>query len=345
MKKQFLAAGFLLFSLILPTKASATIFSQLYVFGDSLVDNGNFFSLTQDNLNIGIPPSPYFEGRFSNGPVWVEYLSDDLGLTATNFAVASATTGDINTFNNNPLLPFPGLTQQIDSFLATNPQADQDALYIISAGSNDYLGAGIQDFNQPVNNLLNVITNLASVGAKNFLVPNLFNLGSIPATQNTAIANELNILTGLHNLALSQSIQNLSQQRPSLNLNLFDVNSIFSQVINNPEEFPFTNLNDSCLEESIEFILATGQFTQCSNPNEYLFWDALHPTTTAHGILADAAFSAIEPQSVPESGNTWGLLALGALGAAGMIKQQQKKLASTLASLVIAAKSSHTVEN
>lgn len=333
MKNKFLAAGFILFSLMLPTKASSAIFSQIYVFGDSLADNGNFFRLTQETFNIGIPPAPYFEGRLSNGPVWVEYLSEDLGLTANNFAVASATTGDINTFNNNPALPFPvnfpGLTQQIDSFLATNPQADTDALYIISAGSNDYLGAGIQDFNQPVNNLVNVVSNLASVGAKNFLVANLFDLGSLPATQDNGFADQLNVLTGLHNFNLSQSLQNLSQQDLNLNINIFDANSIVSRIINNQEEFLFTNVTDNCLEESIQFILATGQSTQCSNPDEYLFWDDIHPTTRTHGILADAAFAALQPQSVPESGSAWGLLALGAVGAAGFLKRQQKKFAIT----------------
>lgn len=61
MKKQLVAAGFILFSLSLPIKASAAI-DQLYVFGDSLSDTGNTYKATQGI----IPPSPpYFQGRFS----------------------------------------------------------------------------------------------------------------------------------------------------------------------------------------------------------------------------------------------------------------------------------------
>ena len=72
---------------ILP-KAVPT-FSKIYTFGDSLSDPGNIFNLTTSvqplELDIPvIPPSPpYFEGRFSNGPVWVENLAEDLELAIT----------------------------------------------------------------------------------------------------------------------------------------------------------------------------------------------------------------------------------------------------------------------
>ena len=80
---------------MLPLKATAATFSQIYVFGDSLSDTGNSLKAT------GIPPSPpYFQGRSSNGPVWSEYLADDLGLTPqqqTNYAFGGANSGSDNT--------------------------------------------------------------------------------------------------------------------------------------------------------------------------------------------------------------------------------------------------------
>ncbi|TVP60481.1 MAG: PEP-CTERM sorting domain-containing protein [Nodularia sp. (in: Bacteria)] len=340
MRKQLLAAGFVIFSFMLPMKASAAIFSQLYIFGDSTVDDGNFFSLTKETLGVGIPPSPYSKGRLSNGKVWVEYLAKDLGLKTTNFAVAGSTTGELNTLNNS----LPGLSQQIKSFSEGlyNFQADADGLYIISAGGNDYFGAGIQDFTQPVNNLLNVVTNLASVGAKNFLIANLPNLGNTPATKDTDFSGPLNSLTGVHNSALNQGLQFLSQQEPNLNINLFDVNSLIGQIQKDGGKFGLTNVTDRCLQESIEDILETGEFTQCDNPNEYLFWDDIHPTTRTHRLIADAALVALHPQSVPEPGAVLGMLAFGALGAAGVLKGQQKKFAFTPASPVLVAQSSHT---
>jgi phospholipase/lecithinase/hemolysin len=72
----------------LPTAAfsaslSAQNFEEIYVFGDSLSDDGNVFEATEEDY----PPSPpYFEGRLSNGPIWVEYLASELGAESNNFA-------------------------------------------------------------------------------------------------------------------------------------------------------------------------------------------------------------------------------------------------------------------
>ena len=48
--------------------AAAPSFTGMYVFGDSLSDNGNLVIFAAQ------PPPPYFGGRFSNGIVWVEQL-------------------------------------------------------------------------------------------------------------------------------------------------------------------------------------------------------------------------------------------------------------------------------
>ena len=46
-------------------------FSEIVVFGDSLSDTGNL-NLASGGVFAG---PPYFSGRFSNGPVWVEVLA------------------------------------------------------------------------------------------------------------------------------------------------------------------------------------------------------------------------------------------------------------------------------
>jgi hypothetical protein len=66
MKKELVTAGFVLFSLTVPLKASAADFSQFVVFGDSLSDTGNLFNVTQGLPTGPVPPPPYFQGRFSN---------------------------------------------------------------------------------------------------------------------------------------------------------------------------------------------------------------------------------------------------------------------------------------
>ncbi len=305
MKKQLIVAGFVLFSLSLPVKASAAI-DQLYVFGDSLSDTGNTYKATQGI----IPPSPpYFQGRFSNGPVWVEDLASSLGVKQTNFAFGGATTGTENVgFFGQFVNVLPGLDQQVKTFTAANPTADPNGLYVLWAGANDYLGGGVLNPQQPVSNLQKAVTSLASLGAKNFLVANLPDLGKLPGTRNDPNAGGLNTLTTLHNSGLSATLSGLTQT--GLNIIPLDVDSLFNQAIATPQKFGFTNVTDPCLNTQTSAV--------CANPDQYFFWDQLHPTTYTHSIIAQAAFAA-----VPESTSIFGLLAFG-VGITTGVKNRQK---------------------
>src|SRR4051812_20789394 len=62
-------------------------FLNLVVFGDSLSDVGN----VQNNFFVDIPGPYYWNGRFSNGPVYAETLATGLGLPALNRSTASGT--------------------------------------------------------------------------------------------------------------------------------------------------------------------------------------------------------------------------------------------------------------
>jgi outer membrane lipase/esterase len=66
-------------------------FSNLFIFGDSLADTGNLSLLTGG----AVPGNtqPYDNGRFSNGPLWVETLASGMGLGA-NVAAPSIAGGN-----------------------------------------------------------------------------------------------------------------------------------------------------------------------------------------------------------------------------------------------------------
>jgi phospholipase/lecithinase/hemolysin len=336
MKKQVLIAGIVLTSLFTPLEAKAVSLSGLYVFGDSLSDSGNTFK-----LGNGFPPPPY-AGRFSNGPVWVEYLGQELGLTPAlfsdvstgatfkdgiNFAVGGATTGIDNTLASTAsfvslfpgLANLPGLQQQIDAFTRLIPageSADPNALYIVWAGANDYLpNAGMftpaQTPIQPLSNLTNAVASLDRLGAKNIMVVNLPPLGNTPLVLGLnqsfpGASQSFNTLAGFHN----QGLEGLKEQvSPDVNLIDLDINTFFNQVISDPAKFGFTNSTDSCLNLT--------PLIPCSNPDKYLFWDQFHPTTAAHEKIAEFALSALadqSPSSVPEPTFNLGLLAFGLWG-------------------------------
>lgn len=306
---------------------SAEKFEEIYVFGDSLSDIGNVFNVTSTISPEGFPPPPYFQGRFSNGPVWVDYLAQDLGLAPTpymdvaggavptdgiNYAFGGATTGSSNTIIAGLL---PGLQQQIDNYTAANTSADPNALYVVWAGANDYLGGGVTDVTEPVNNLSTAVTSLYNVGARDIMVVNLSDLGDLPGTRSDSqFSSGFNALTSAHNSGLAATLDLLSQ-KPEINIIPVDVNSILNKAIADPGEFGFTNVTDSCLTES----------SVCANPDEYLFWDDIHPTTAAHELVGELAFSALEPEPIPEPSAELGLLALGALGTVSVLKRKQKK--------------------
>jgi phospholipase/lecithinase/hemolysin len=312
MKKHLIMLGFVTLSTLMPSTAWAAKFNQLYVFGDSLSDTGNFFQAT------GQPPAPYFNGRFSNGPVWVEYLANALGLApnkSKNFAFAGATTGTLNTINPS----LPGLEQQIQSFTSSpRKKADKNALYVVWAGANDYLGGGQIDPTKPVGNLSNAIASLRKEGAKNILVANLPDLGALPGTSKTPNAGGLTTLTGVHNQRLNLALGGLTQQ-PGLNIFSLDVNGLFKDAI--AGKFGFANVTDAAL-------IACSQpqpQASCSDPNNFIFWDAIHPTTKTHSFIADAALKEIKQRtSIPESSANWGMLGLALVGTAAIVKRQRQ---------------------
>jgi outer membrane lipase/esterase len=121
--------------------ATASPYTSLVVFGDSLSDNGNNASLGLINPgqivtgNTYVPSSTYESGTYSNGPVWASDVALQLGVTlqpsrlgGTDFAYGGATTGTAG--------PLPNLLQQASLYLAGNV-ASPNALYVIEGGGND----------------------------------------------------------------------------------------------------------------------------------------------------------------------------------------------------------------
>ena len=60
-------------------------FTQIVLFGDSLSDVGNTFTA------IGYPPAPYFQGHYSNGNIWLEYLVPRLGVSTPTASLLGGT--------------------------------------------------------------------------------------------------------------------------------------------------------------------------------------------------------------------------------------------------------------
>jgi phospholipase/lecithinase/hemolysin len=300
-------------TLLLPRVGSADIMTPvtgLVVFGDSLSDTGNVSAAT----NGAFPPAPYSNGRFSNGPIWVEQFAKDLGLPAptpsakggTDYAYGFAQTGTGLSATSVPGLSVPNMGMQVSTYLANNtPTAGQ--LFVLWGGANDFFNNQTNPA-VPASNITTEIQNLAQAGAKNFLVLNMPELGQTPfgATLTPAQQQGLNALSDAYNSALKSDLTLLGAANPNLTIGLADVSGLLQNIQANPSAYGFTNATDAAL--------LTGHAT---DPG-YLFWDSVHPTTQADAFIAATAVQALpEPASLT-------LTSLAALGLFGWNWQRRK---------------------
>jgi len=262
--------------------ASGQSFTRVVAFGDSLSDVGNVSGAT-----LGISPgSSYFNGRFSNGPVWVEKLNQKLQLNGLapsrnggrDYAYGGVSSGTGNTFIF-PFFFFPNAGAQVDSFLSSTTPQPTD-LFTLWAGANDFFD-GQTNTTTPVNNLVSHLTRLANAGAKNIVVPNLPPLGETPRFRNTPDRATFNARSRQFNQQLGNALANWSASRPTVNLFTPDVGGTFDQILASPVSFGFTNVTQQAL----------GSGT--STPDQYLFFDEVHPTRSGHSLLGDISFELV----------------------------------------------------
>ncbi len=273
-------------SLNVETIAELPKITELVVFGDSLSDIGNIYQVT----NQETPPSPpYFEGRFSNGPIWVDQLLPELGLTSNsllNFAYGGAETG-VNTVTQG----IPGLTEQVALFeasLDSNP-VDPNALYTILIGGNDLTNSASQNtIATAITNISTSITDLANLGAENIIVLNLPNLGLLPKNIDADTSTIATDLATAFNTELNSSLTTL-ETTLNLDLHLVDLFGLTTAIGANPNDYGFTQpTNDVLIDENPASI----------DPNNYVFWDELHPTTKTHGLITDTVITTMENEGI-----------------------------------------------
>lgn len=290
--------------LAVPGFAQAAAYSQLVAFGDSLSDTGNVFAVT------GTPVPPYYDGNYSNGPVWVDRLAQMLGLPqpmasqtpllpvnmGTNYAWGGART----TITSNGI---PSTQTQVATYLGeVGGAADPNALYTILTGGNDINGFNGTSYGFPQlaadGMAVALLANdLALAGAQHILVLNVPDLGLAPiADGNEGFAT---FLTSSFNEALEGGLTALASPYVSF----LDVFTTSQQIAADPGAYGLTNVEDNCLVDTGG---AGGAIC-----DSYLFWDSLHPTAAGHELIAQAAFAAVIP--IPAAAWLFGSALMGLL--------------------------------
>lgn len=271
--------------LFLLSVSSAGAYDALYAFGDSLTDTGN----------NPAPATSYYEGRFSNGPLWVEYMSTNLGfayLPTNNYAYSGSETADALLAVRNLRPPLDAGTAVFAVWSGGNDFLDNVSL---SSQPNDSFWAGV--ISNAVSNLTNAVAVLYADGARTIIVPNLPDLSKLPAANGLTAAYRayMSGKIGLFNTNLLEALNQVRSGRPNLNLLGPDIFTNFNNLLTRPAAYGFTKTTVGALEDSS---LSDKSFT--GPGSDYLFWDIIHPTTKAHGLIADWISAAL-PSTAPVS--------------------------------------------
>jgi phospholipase/lecithinase/hemolysin len=287
-------------------------YSAIVVFGTSLSDSGNAFALRGGTNTppdyildpLLVPAAPYARGghHFSNGATWVEQLARSLrlagsvrpalgsdSLNATNYAVGAARAyDDGQNFN---------LSNQVQAFLTDHGgSVPSDALYVIEMGGNDirdaifaYLTGGPTAaeavLTTAIASIANHIQLLHQAGARHFLVWLPPDVGLTPAIRrldqmSPGAAQLATDLSQLFNAGLGGALTDLSAL-PGIRISPFDAYALLTGIVADPQSYGLTNAREACVMPSAEPFF-------CQAPDDYLFWDGIHPTRAAHTIVAQA---------------------------------------------------------
>ena len=314
--------------LLVPIAGSAQGIDQIAFFGDSLSDPGNHFIFfrvsSRQPFSVGPPDASYDIGghHFSNGNTWAEQLATALHLPTsgnpalrapgrfTNYAI-----GQARARAAAPTFPAFDLQTQVESYLADFgghvPSGTLAAIWIGGNDVDDALNALLADPTGTTSGAIlqaslaatrDAILLLYGAGARMFLIANIPDFAYTPyvrfldATAYPGIAAAATTMTGLYNSWISDLVGALpfllppDPVQPLLFIRLLDTNAIIGQIVASPSLFGIVDASNRCTTPDV-----TGH-ALCSTPKRYLFWDGIHPTTTGHNAVAEAAIQRLPPQ-------------------------------------------------
>ena len=294
---------------------SATPYSGLYVFGDSLSDAGQF----PDSVN-----STTQTRRFTNriGPLFTDasgevygktspmLIGELLGLGAQSPSTSSVFESNGWADGNNWAVGGYRTDQILDSITEAGGSVagtrtrdgflidlanrglslDANALYYVNGGGNDFLQGQVLSTAQAqaaAGRLVDSVEALQAAGARYIMVSLLPNVGNTPALGggNSFIGG----LAGDLNTELVSQLRGIDANIIPLNLPL-----LVTEVLATPGAYGFDatqNLTGTCFNGCANVNTTWGINSATPDPSKLMFNDSVHPTTAVQQIAADYAYS------------------------------------------------------
>ncbi|EFQ27300.1 GDSL-like Lipase/Acylhydrolase [Colletotrichum graminicola] len=267
-------------------------FSSIVVFGDSFSDNGNGSARVS---NSSWPTDSYYNGRFSDGIVWPEYVAGNLSIPLYDYAVGGATTSNIlvqGYTGAGGTIAVPSVDDQVATFLGrATPQGQvfteletvalASPLFVSFAGANDILFSPNISASQSYQALLQAGTQLqAAYDTAKVLTISPPDLSKLPyGFYVDMIAKEqLQSFTNLLGDLLRRS------RFAAVNIDLRPLFEEFEYYAA-PRMYGFPPLGKygSCLQGAYG---ETPNVTLCEDAATMVYWDEYHPTTQTHSWIA-----------------------------------------------------------
>ncbi|KXN65162.1 hypothetical protein CONCODRAFT_80854 [Conidiobolus coronatus NRRL 28638] len=254
-----------------------------------MTDNGNLNKLTFGM----VPGKRYYNGRYSNGPLWSDYILDLLEVKSSeNWAFAGATTDNGLTYVNRFV---PSINAQLNWFKLRGSSCfkDRPKNHLVSyvGGANNYLNPEITPESTIKDIRRHLIRLIEEFKFENLLVTDIPPVHSSPSYTGSFLKHgetsgsirldpEMKNKVEMHNIMVAELVNELRLEYPEVNIYFWN----FSKVWKLAERLnPFNSTRWShelpCFDEFRDH-------DGCENHEHSFFFDTFHPITQVHDYFA-----------------------------------------------------------
>ncbi|XP_050211420.1 GDSL esterase/lipase At2g30310-like [Mercurialis annua] len=243
-------------------------------------------------------------------------LTDDDLITGVNFASSSGGFDERTSLLTN-VIPVSTQVNYFNDYITRlkGIVGEKKAMEIINS-SLVVLDGGTNDFNfnifdiparrfqmtatQYIDFLLNkeedAIRKLYDLGVRSFIVAGILPIGSLPLQTSSRYIDPFQLKYSLdeqnkisldYNKKLISLLIKLQQSLPTSKLVYTDLYFTILGMITHPAKYGFEETKNGCCGSLIlkQGILCDPITPPCKDPSKYLFWDRIHPTSTAYGYI------------------------------------------------------------